>query len=88
MKCQNHILNFEWINAQTDVQAQSNMPVQLFYIFIINKGMSYCYAIHESLTGLKETTLPQHTHGIDDHGMCMTNLPVHFIYHKKKCFNL
>ena len=38
--------------------------------------MSYCYAIHESPIGLKETTLPlQPTHGIDG----MTDLLVHLI---------
>ena len=29
----------------------------------------------------KPTPLPQPTHGIDDNGMCMTNLPVHLIYY-------
>ena len=31
---------------------------QAFYRKKFNKGMSYCYAIHESPTGLKETSLP------------------------------
>ena len=43
-----------------------------------NKCMSYCYAIHESPPELKEPPLPQPTRGIDDHCMCMTNLPVHY----------
>ena len=30
MKFQNHILNFERMDAQMDGQAQSNMPLQLF----------------------------------------------------------
>ena len=38
--------------------------------------MSYCYAIQESPTGLKETPLHQPIHGKDDHSMCMISLPV------------
>ena len=45
----------------------------------LNKCTPYCYVIQESHIRLKENPLPQPIHGIDDHGMCMTNLPVHLI---------
>ena len=45
-----------------------------------NKVISHSYAIRESPTGLtKASPTPQPTHSIDDHGICMTNLPEHWI---------